>query len=141
MIPVTSLADLSAYAKGQIVELPGFSEEQPFVARLRRPSIMVLAKSGKIPNALLSAATELFTGKQDKGDPIDLAEIMGVVEVICEASFIEPSYEQIKSVGLSLTDEQYMAIFNYSQRGIKALEPFRKRAEEHTESAGAGTAV
>ena len=77
MREVTSLADLQVYAQGQVVELPGFFSEEPFVVRLRRPSLLALTKSGKIPNALLSAANELFTGKQDKSDPVDLSEIMG----------------------------------------------------------------
>ena len=141
MSEVTSIATLSLYAQGQLVELPGFGEGQPFYARLRRPSIMGLTKSGKIPNALLSAATELFTGKQDKNDPVDLAEIVGVVEVICEAAFIEPTYQQIKNIGLELTDEQLMAVFNYSQKGIKALEPFRHQSDKHEGVAGSGAEV
>lgn len=128
-LKTTSLADLSSYAQGQLVELPGFAEDQPLVARLRRPSILSLTKSGKIPNTLLAAASELFTGKQNKDDPVDLAEITGVVDVICESSFIEPTYAQIKEAGLELTDEQLMAVFNYSQRGIKALEPFRNKQD------------
>ena len=141
MSEVTSLAALSLYAQGQLVELPGFGENQPFFARLRRPAIMGLTKSGKIPNALLSAATELFTGKQDKNDPVDLSEIVGVVEVICEAAFVEPTYQQIKDIGLELTDEQLMAVFNYSQRGIKALEPFRHQSDKHENATGSGAAV
>lgn len=141
MSEVTSLASLSLYAQGQLVELPGFGEGQPFFARLRRPSIMGLTKSGKIPNALLSAATELFTGKQDKSDPVDLSEIVGVVDVICEAAFVEPTYQQIKDIGLELTDEQLMAVFNYSQRGIKALEPFRHQSDKRENPAGSGAAV
>ena len=141
MSEVTSTASLSLYAQGQLVELPGFGEDQPFFARLRRPSILGMTKSGKIPNALLAAATELFTGKQDKSDPVDLSEIVGVVEVICEAAFIEPTYQQIKNIGLELTDEQMMAVFNYSQRGIKALEPFRSKPNERKNSAGSGTEV
>ena len=141
MSEVTSLASLSLYAQGQLVELPGFGEDQPFFARLRRPSIMGLTKSGKIPNALLSAATELFTGKQKKDDPVDLSEIVGVVEVICEAAFVEPTYQQLKDIGLELTDEQLMAVFNYSQRGIKALEPFRSKSEQHENTAKLGAEV
>ena len=141
MSEVTSLAALSLYAQGQLVELPGFGEGQPFFARLRRPSILGLTKSGKIPNALLAAATELFTGKQDKDDPVDLAEIVGVVEVICESAFVEPTYQQIKDIGLQLTDEQLMAVFNYSQRGVKALEPFREGSNQHEGSAVSNTAV
>ena len=141
MSEITTLASLSLYAQGQLVELPSFGEGQPFYARLRRPSIMGLTKSGKIPNALLSAATELFTGKQDKSDPVDLSEIVGVVEVICEAAFIEPTYTQIKEVGLELTDEQMMAVFNYSQKGIKALEPFRAKSNQHENTPGDGAEV
>ena len=141
MREVTSLADLQVYAKGQVVELPGFFSEEPFVARLRRPSLLALTKSGKIPNALLSAANELFTGKQDKSDPVDLSEIMGVLEVICESALLEPTYKDIVDAGLTLTDEQYTAIFNFSQRGIKALEPFRTKSEEHQSPTGIGTEV
>lgn len=129
MREVTSLTDLQIYAKGQVVELPGFFSEEPFVVRLRRPSLLALTKSGKIPNALLSAANELFTGKQDKSDPVDLSEIMGVLEVICESALLEPTYKDVVDAGLTLTDEQYTAIFNFSQRGIKALEPFRTKSE------------
>ena len=141
MREVTSLADLQVYAQGQIVELPGFFSEEPFVVRLRRPSLLALTKSGKIPNALLSAANELFTGKQDKSDPVDLSEIVGVVDVICEAAFVEPTYQQIKDIGLELTDEQLMAVFNYSQKGIKALEPFRHKSDKHEGVAGSGAEV
>ena len=141
MREVTSLADLQVYAQGQIVELPGFFSEEPFVARLRRPSLLALTKSGKIPNALLSAANELFTGKQDKSDPVDISEIMGVLEVICESALLEPTYKEIVDAGLTLTDEQYTAIFDFSQRGIKALEPFRTKSEEHPNPAGTGAEV
>lgn len=141
MREVTSLADLQVYAQGQVVELPGFFSEEPFVVRLRRPSLLALTKSGKIPNALLSAANELFTGKQDKSDPVDLSEIMGVLEVICESALLEPTYKDVVDAGLTLTDEQYTAIFNFSQRGIKALEPFRTKSEEHPNPAGTGTEV
>lgn len=141
MREITSLADLQVYAQGQVVELPGFFTEEPFVARLRRPSLLALTKSGKIPNALLSAANELFTGKQDKSDPVDLSEIMGVLEVICESALLEPTYKDVVDAGLTLTDEQYTAIFNFSQRGIKALEPFRTKSEEHPSPAGTGAEV
>ena len=43
-----------------------------------------------------------------------------------KASLEEPSFDDIKEAGLELTDEQMMAIFSYSQEGVKALESFRK---------------
>ena len=128
MTEITSLTALEQYAQGQVVQLPNFGEGQPFVARLRRPSLMVLIKSGKIPNALLATANSLFTGDgKAVKDPSSMSEVIGVLDVICEASFLEPSWEQLKQIGIELTDQQYMAVFNYSQQGIKALDSFREQ--------------
>lgn len=127
MHDVTSLEDLKKYADGTIVELPDFAEGMPFVARVRRPSMLSLIKSGKIPNTLMTTAQNMFEGKGiNKVDPEAMQSLMGVLDVFCTACLIEPSYAQIKEAGLELTDEQMLAIFNYSQDGAKALEPFRK---------------
>lgn len=126
---ITSLTSLEQYAQGQVVELPPFAEGQPFVARLRRPSMLVLVKTGRIPNALLATANSLFVGgKIDTKDPSALADVFGVMDAICEASFLEPSWSQLQEIGLELTDEQYMAVFNYSQQGVKALDSFREQS-------------
>lgn len=124
---VTSLADLQSYAQGTVVRLPDFAEGQPLVARLRRPSMLVLAKSGKIPNSLLTTANALFTGDttEHQNDLSMLADMYDVCRIICEASLIQPSLQEIEASGLELSDNQMMAIFNYSQIGIKALESFR----------------
>lgn len=127
-LTVTSLTDLERYAKGQVVRLPDFSEGQPFVARVRRPSLLVLAKSGKIPNSLLNTANELFSkggNGLDSDNSNMLKDVSDVMEIICEAALVEPTYEQIKEKGMELTDEQKMALFSYSQQGVKALNNFR----------------
>lgn len=127
-LSVTSLNDLQKYSDGIVVRLPDFAEGQPFVAKLRRPSMLVLAKSGKIPNALLGTANELFM-KGSSGLDIDDPNMMGnfydTCRVICEAALVEPTLAQIDAAGVELSDNQLMAIFSYSQSGIKALEPFR----------------
>lgn len=123
---VTSIADLRTYAKGHIVKLPDFADGQPFIARLRRPSMLVLAKKGKIPNTLMSQASKLFAGGSDAmntSDPELLPNLSDLLEVICEASLLEPTLAEIEEIGLDLTDEQMMEIFNYSQTGTKALTP------------------
>ena len=128
---VTSIEDLQTYAKGAVVELPPFADGQPFVARLRRPSMLALVKSGKIPNELLQSANELFMGKpsvkrEDKFDQNAMSRMFDVFDIMCEASFVEPTYKQLCDAGIELTDDQYTFIFNYSQAGIKALNSFRK---------------
>lgn len=127
MATVTSFEDLQRYARGTIVKLPDFAEGQPFVARMRRPSMMSLVKVGKIPNSLLITANEMFNGKSADTDDEDvMSNMFGVMEVICETALIEPTYQQIKDAGLELSDDQIMAIFNYTQVGVQALDNFRQ---------------
>ena len=56
-----------------------------------------------------------------------LKELVGMMNVIAEASLIKPSYKEIKSLGIDLTDNQLMGLLMYSQGGIKALENFRNQ--------------
>ena len=123
----TSIQTLAEYAMGQLVELPPFAEGQPFFARLTRPSMLMLAKLGKIPNQLLSTANELFFDGTKKAslDPNSMKNMFELIDVICESSFVTPKYSDIKSAGLTLTDDQFMFIFNYTQQGVDALKPFR----------------
>lgn len=126
---ITKLSDLKSYSRGAVVELPPFADGQPFVARLKRPSMLALAKSGKIPNELLSQANELFMGGKGNSRKVNqdtMSQMFDIFDVICEASFVEPTYEEIQKSGIELTDDQYIFIFNYSQSGVKALESFRQ---------------
>lgn len=124
---VTSLEQLKQYANGNIVRLPDFAEGQPFYAKLKRPSILGMAKQGKIPNSLLVKTNELFvqSGSLDTEENSMMQEIYDVIDLIASETFVEPTYDEIKSTGIQLTDEQMMFIFNYSQQGVKALESFR----------------
>lgn len=129
VMEITTASDLQSYAAGVVVRFPDFAEGQPFVARVRRPSLLVLAKSGKIPNNLLNAAGELFSkggGGLDSDNDKMLSDMYDIMHIMCNASLIQPTLAEIESVGLNLSDDQMMAIFNYSQAGVKALEPFRK---------------
>ena len=128
MLRPTTLKQLQGYQNGQVVQLPVFADGQPLVARMRRPSMLMLAKAGKIPNQLLTSATELFTGNATRAENMGsdtLAQMFDIVAIICEESLIEPTYQDIKDAGLELTDDQMMAIFNYTQTGVRALKNFR----------------
>lgn len=122
---VTSIQELLEYQKGQLVRLPDFAEGMPFYARLKRPSMLALVKSGKIPNTLLQTANKLFNGNgMDVKQETAMSDILDILDVLCAVTFVEPSYEDIKAAGIELTDEQLMAVFSYTQKGVKALEPF-----------------
>lgn len=122
---VTSIDDLKKYNDGAVVELPPFAEGQPFVVKMKRPSLMRLATNGTIPNALMDSATSLFEGDTNVKDKFVLSNMLRVMEIVCESAFVSPSWEEIKSSGIELTDDQLIAAFNYTQNGIKALDSFR----------------
>lgn len=126
----TSLEQIASYKNGIVVELPPFADGQPFVARMIRPSMLALVKSGKIPNSLLNQATSLFANgvgalNGSGKNSTNVEELFKVIDVIVDAALLEPTLEGIRSVGMELSDDQLMAIFSYTQRGIKALETFR----------------
>ena len=125
---VTSIEQILEYQKGQFVQLPDFAEGMPFYARLKRPSLLALVRSGKIPNNLVLTANRLFNGKgMDDRQETAMSDVLDVLDNLCEATFVEPSYAEMKEAGIELTDQQLMSVFNYTQQGIKALEPFRSK--------------
>lgn len=127
-LTVTTIEDLANYKEGTLVELPPFGPDQPFIARLRRPSMMSLAKAGKIPNTLLDSANKMFfgsNGSSKKYDQDSLKQVLDVIDILCEAAFVEPKYSDLKRIGIELSDDQYMFVFNFTQKGVEALHSFR----------------
>lgn len=127
---VTSIEQLKNIAKGQVVEILGWGEE-PFICRLKRPSLLGLVASGKVPNPLLNAAYILFNGPQTGKDVISLNEKHELLTIIAKESLVEPTYDQLQEIGLELTDTQLTEIWNYSQVGVNALVSFRKKQQDN----------
>ena len=129
---VTSINTLKGYMKGTLIKLPSFGPGQEFYARLKRPSMSDIIKNGEIPNALLDTANDLFAeGTQvlANGDSNTTKDLFDVMDKLCEATFVEPSYSDIKEAGIKLTDEQMMFVFSYTQNGVKALDSFREESK------------
>lgn len=130
-VKVISIEELKKLSEGEVVELPSFQSGEKIKVRLRRPSMMYLVKSGKVPNELLTEANKLFVqgtgGAVTKGldDPDTLKNTIDLIEVICEEAFVEPTYKDIKSAGIHLTDSQLIAVFEYTQNGVENLKSFR----------------
>ena len=131
-IKVTSIDQLKIMSGGEVVKLPPFVQGQDFYAKLRRPSMLKLVQSGQIPNSLLRTANMLFSGgvneELDRDDEF-MKDLFDLIDVLAGAVFVEPSWSELKQAGIELTDEQYMFIFNYTQEGVKQLEPFREDEE------------
>lgn len=129
-LKVTSIEDIVKANAPKIVELPPFPDGTPFAAKLRRPSMLMLMKSGRIPNRLIETASGLFAGKKPKqSENIDFTELVPMMEAVCEASLVEPTVKQLRENDVQLTDAQMNAIFAYSQKGAEGLEQFRRQSE------------
>ncbi|WP_434303945.1 esterase [Clostridium botulinum] len=128
-LKVTNIEDLKNVAQGEVIQLPQFSQGIPFNARVKRVSLLNLVRKGVVPNKLLSAAEELFYGKQSSKENVDLAQMTDVMYILAENALVEPSIEDLKNVGLELTDEQIVALFNYTQEGVSELDSFREEPE------------
>ena len=125
---VTSLDKLKQLSKGQEVELQGWDEE-PFICKLKRHSLLGLVEQGEIPNPLLNAAYILFNGAKTPKDIINLKEQKELYTIVAKAAMVEPSYSQLEEIGLELTDMQLLEIFRFSQLGVQSLISFRSKQE------------
>lgn len=140
-LKISTIPELLEVSQGEVVELPPFREGTKFVVKIKRPSMMNLVKTGKIPNSLVKSASKLFNGKGvDDRNNQAMGQAFEVFETLCEAALVEPTYAEFKEAGIEFTDEQLMAIFNYTQRGVRALEPFRYKPKD-SESTGSSTEV
>lgn len=126
---VTSLDKLKQLSKGQEVELQGWDEE-PFICKLKRPSLLGLVEQGEIPNPLLNAAYILFNGAKTPKDTINLKEQKELYTIVAKAAMVEPSYSQLEEIGLELTDMQLLEIFRFSQLGVQSLISFRSKQQD-----------
>lgn len=120
---------LTELAQGTEIELPGFAAEETISVRLRRPSLMLLAAEGKIPNTLLASVEDLF----EKGDKntVSFKERAEIFRIVAMASLVSPSWEELQNAGVNLTDLQLLYIYNFSQTGVDTLRRFRE--EQRTE--------
>lgn len=94
---------------------------------------MSLVAHGKIPNPLMTAAMDMFNGNKDSMDNLtkdakSLTNFFGLMEIMAQDCLIEPSYEELQSVGVELSQDQMLSILMYAQGGVKALEGFRQKS-------------
>ncbi len=126
---VTSIDAIKKYAEGSEVELSGFVDGENITVKLRRPSILGMAQSGKIPNPLLSAAAGLFKDGVSKSvqDGGSLKTTGDLLMCIARDALVSPTMEQLEDAGIALTDIQLVEIYNWTQTGVDAVARFRKR--------------
>lgn len=126
---VTSLEKLKELSKGQEVEIIGWDQE-PFVCRLKRPSLLGMVANGEIPNPLLTSAYILFHGQSSTKDVVSMKDRKEILTLIAKTAMVEPTYQELVEIGLELTDSQLAEIYNFTQVGVESLVTFRTKQED-----------
>lgn len=137
-LTATSVAALADIGKGELVELPGWTDDKPFVARLRRASLTGMIRAGRIPNPLIAAAQRLYEGGRS-ASKATFEETAKVMRMVVAEALVEPKEAVLEEAGLELTEQQVDAIYMYAIRGPKALEAFRYQ-QEHRDADSSGNA-
>lgn len=137
---VTSLEQFRMMSMGEIISISPFIGEEYVNIRVKKPSMMKMLSDGRIPNTLLATAQDMFNlgSKKSKKSKDDdglsaITDVIQIADIIAQECMVEPTYDEIASFGLELTEQQLMEIFTYAQGGVKLLENFRK---EQTNSNG-----
>ena len=120
----TNLKTLKEKHGVQTFQLPGWAEGEDFICRLRRPTLYNMAAAGLIPNPLLETVQALFSGNQAEVSAVSLTEQAKVMTRMARYAMVEPTYDELSTAGIGLTDEQLLAIYAFSIGGAKVVEPF-----------------
>ena len=136
-LQITSLEQLKAVKQTEIVDLGKFEDGTKLIAEVRMPDMMELVRSNKIPNELLAEAVKLFNGKTfntmkqiEEDNNVNAFKQLGdLLEVLTESCLVNPSYNDIKTIGLIMPMDIKMNILMYAQGGLQALKGFREEQE------------
>lgn len=129
---VTSLDQLKKIKRTEVILVGAFEDGTELVAEVKKPDMMALMASGKVPNALLKPAMQVFNGKTkeitDKVGDNDLdalKDMVGLLDVFAKETLVNPSFKDIQDCGIDLTMEMKLNLMAYAQGGVQALESFR----------------
>ncbi|MBE6067767.1 MAG: hypothetical protein E7211_08755 [Clostridium lundense] len=117
---VTKLEDIKNKAAIEVT-LPGWDEE-PFICKLKRISVMDLSAQGKIPNTLLGTVSDLFGKKLKIENGEGIKNMAETINLFCKCAMVEPTYEEVEGIN-PLTDDQRLAIFDFTQSGVRKIRP------------------
>lgn len=104
------------------IKITDFYEDKDMEVTVKRPSILGLARSGKIPNPLMETVMQMFEFRAG-GKEASLKEIGETLHIVAENCLVEPAYDEVKE---QLTDEQLMELYHFAKGGVQELAFFRK---------------
>lgn len=127
MSEVITLKEIEQKAKGTIVEIPDWEPGKKIKVRLRAIDLTPhLLKAGVLPNDLKVTATEVFEGKREPEEAvdIDIERMMPILDAVAKEALAEPKFDEIQKL-YPLTLNQKLAILDFVMGEIEGLKSFR----------------
>ena len=128
-LKISNINDLLKAKEGEVVQLPPFNGDVPFVARVKQPSLVKLIAGNSFPNELLTLAHAVFEGdekplQKEMKTAKGLDKVYRTMEILAESALVEPTYQELKDAGIELTDLQLSSLMAYCQKGVEILKYF-----------------
>lgn len=133
----TSLEELKKIKLTEEKQLPPFIDGTPFVAELKKISLVDVICNSHVPNPIIKTVMKVLGDNKSQNSELQdqaidqimndsPAETMKFMFTVVEKSLVSPTYDEIKQCGVSLTDAQIFAIFSYamSSTETEALSKF-----------------
>ena len=89
-----------------------------------------------IPNPLLETVQQLFMASAKKIEKISLEKQANALIQMARYALVEPTLDDIVAAGLTLTDEQLLALYAFAIGGAAALAPFRQGVRQRPDGDG-----
>lgn len=132
-LKITNVNEIKEYFEGEIVELAPFENGKPFVARVRVPSLVEIYRLGKIPNTLIVEVKKYFdTLEKDENNNVAInfadkraRNLMNLALKMADVVLIEPSMKELRGAKIRLSDMQLLSIYNYVDKKVSEMVPFR----------------
>lgn len=106
--------------------------------RVRKPTLYNMASTGVIPNPLLETVQQLFMASAKKIEKISLEKQANALIQMARYALVEPTLDDIVAAGLTLTDEQLLALYAFAIGGAAALAPFRQGVRQRPDGGWPG---
>ena len=121
VIPVSSIGgkkQLQFLTEGR-----GFEKGEESTLKDTKYELLVVVANQGYTEYIMEAARSANAAGGENG----FQDMIDVMLTIVKATLVEPTYDELSQAGITLTDEQMVAIFQYSQNGPRALERFRTK--------------
>ena len=135
VVSIEELKQIAKQQEGEIITLPGFTDDTTVNVKVKRVSLMDLVQCEILPNPLLIQVNAIFHKRQagheftKKEEEVSKEQLEKFTDIVYRNALVEPTIETFNEVGLKLTEVQKRLIAEYAIGDTSRLNQFRKVRE------------